>query len=502
MELLAEELEFTVEDYRMTLTTARYETEYDRVLARTAQLLDTEHNRIQCMEQLLLQIENESLRLRLDQKNQELVRVIKAESDTRLQLVDTSKELDRLQGVIQVSSREIDNLHRELASSDGASLQSKTLQVENIRLSKDLSNAQLEVERLNSQNTSYQTLLGEKQALTRQLNTLEVQLENEKRAHERTLAKGSQQMEEISSLSSKLEEIRRELEITRRQKGAGHLNNREIVAQQMTTDDTVEGVRKKAVPLEGRHEEASQDYQGRQEAWGIGKQKSFTGKTSVVPLQKPATRPQSELTIATPGAVQAQEQQKRHTTLPGAISSFSITPFLNRTTGLQDSTMSSDDELDELQTVGQNIQQIDLPGGNEQSQRATTQFLQLKSPVARQIYKTGNQGASKTGQEGKGRNGKKPRLLDSPPTGDVDGHAIFQSRLAGQKPAPSRKRKLGLQRDRSLFEEEEEEDMIALQDTKKPGRKLAGTGQTNVSGNRVFTSLGGFSPLKRDKKRP
>jgi 21S rRNA (uridine2791-2'-O)-methyltransferase len=94
----------------MALATARFEKEYDQVYTCTAQLLDAERDRVQCMEKLLLRIENESLQSQLNRTDQELARAREAEADARFQLDTTIRELDRLQGVTQTSSREAEAL--------------------------------------------------------------------------------------------------------------------------------------------------------------------------------------------------------------------------------------------------------------------------------------------------------------------------------------------------------------------------------------------------------
>jgi 21S rRNA (uridine2791-2'-O)-methyltransferase len=94
----------------MALATARFEREYDQVYMRTAQLLDAERDRVQCMEKLLLRIENESLQSQLNRTDQELARARQAEADAQLQLDTAIRELERLQDVVQTSSREAEAL--------------------------------------------------------------------------------------------------------------------------------------------------------------------------------------------------------------------------------------------------------------------------------------------------------------------------------------------------------------------------------------------------------
>ncbi|KAL3496960.1 hypothetical protein BJX62DRAFT_106 [Aspergillus germanicus] len=478
MELFTQAPELVVEeDYRMALATARFEKEYDQVYMRTAQLLDAERDRVQRMEKLLLRIENESLQSQLNRTDQELARAREAEADARFQLDTTTRELDRLQGVTQTSSREAEALRRELASLNAIALSSQKAQAEKVRLSKEVSSIQSELERLRSQNTSVTALLAEKQALTRQLNALEVQLETEKCAHERTLTKGSQQTEEITNLATKLEEARRELDLARR--------HRQQMGHQSPAVRKPEGASKNP---EGAGDDApfysAQPHNNRSSA----KKTIFSERTTTVPLRGATSRLHSELNVATPGAVRAQKQQKQILTMPGEKSSFSITPFLNRTTGLGDSAMSSDDELNEAQSGGSHQKLPDLSKYSRRRDSSPTASKQPSKPDGE---------SSTTAAAKKPKKAQKLSLLDSPDKARES--SLSLSRSLGQKQAAPKKRKLGVQRDRSLFDDDEEDN--TLQESRMPGRKLVGSGQTNLTGARAFTRPAGFSPLKRDKKR-
>ncbi|KAL2802284.1 FtsJ-like methyltransferase-domain-containing protein [Aspergillus granulosus] len=459
----------------MALATARFEREYDQVYTRTAQLLDAERDRVQRMEKLLLRIENETLQSRLDQTSQDLVLAREAETDVRLQLDGAIRELTRLQGITQTSSREVENLHRELASLNAVASDSQKIQAEKVRLSKEVSSIHSELERLRSQNTSANVLLAEKQALTRQLNALEVELETEKRAHERALAKESQQTEQITTLASKLEETRRELDLARR--------HGQQMANHAPTANKADSISRK---LEGAKGEAT--FSPRNDSRNSAKKKISSERTIMVPLRGSTSRLHSELNIATPGAVRAQKQQKQIPTMPGEKSSFSITPFLNRTTGLENSTMSSDDELNDIQSGGRD----QLPD-HARLDSSPVVSKQPKKSAPKHISKPDKDGPT-TASIGKNpKNTEKPSLLDSPDK--VGGYSIPSSHPMGQKQPQSKKRKLGLQRDRSLFDEDEDDNI--LQDNRRLGRKLAGAGQTNLTGARAFAGPAGVNCIYR-----
>ncbi|KAL4974544.1 hypothetical protein BDW66DRAFT_139770 [Aspergillus desertorum] len=483
MKFLANKAEHALEDdYRMALTTAHLEKDFNKVHAHTVQILYAERARVQRVEQLLLHIENENLQLQLNQAGLELIQAKKAESDTRIELDRAIRELDLLKDVARASSREIDNLRHELASLSAIAADTQELQAENVRLTKEVVSIRSEVEQLRSQNTSANAHLTEKQAITRQLNAIEVQLENEKRAHECALAKQIQQKEEVAALTSKLEVARQELELARRH---GEDNTRHKDSTSPVSSKN-RGTTKNVVALKDRHLESTPVQQ--QEDWGASTTiKVPTERAAESHSQKLTSRLHSGLTIATPGAVRSQAQQKPLSTLPGDKSSFSITPFLNRTTELDNSSTSSDDELNKAINAGKDKHDADT----------TTFSKQLKSPTVKQPNKPEKLAPGKAAVGGDTRNRYKQMKFDSP-NGDGSDQASL-SRAVGQKQAPSKKRKLGLQRDRSLFDEDGNDN--TLEDVRKPGRQPVGAGQTGLAGNRVFSGPVGFSPLKRDRKR-
>jgi hypothetical protein len=101
---------YPVPQCRMALTTAHYEQEYERAVGRTTLALEIERGREIRMEQLLLQFENDSLHLQLEETSEELVRARESESCLRVQFNKTLNEVNRLKNILAASSHEIENL--------------------------------------------------------------------------------------------------------------------------------------------------------------------------------------------------------------------------------------------------------------------------------------------------------------------------------------------------------------------------------------------------------
>lgn len=94
----------------MSVRTMQLEKQYERTIADSARLLDAEKDRVRRMNQLLLQFEGDNLRCQLDQANEQLLRLTETESETRLQLDEAYKEIDRLDKDVQVALTEIQRL--------------------------------------------------------------------------------------------------------------------------------------------------------------------------------------------------------------------------------------------------------------------------------------------------------------------------------------------------------------------------------------------------------
>lgn len=344
---------------------------------------------------------------------------------------------------------------------------------------------------------------------------------NERVIHEHTLARESQQATEIATLNARLEEKSRrfteELQARNRREHEIHQQSLEWTAQRLSLEKRLEILGRKLPSTKDNSQVASDD--------NTRTQGSLNDPESRNPIhraqtnsQQSASRFNAELTIATPGAIHARERKKKASALPGDKSSFSITPFLNRTGGAPDSPISSDgtDELHASETH---------PG------------KEARFPRASAIHSSGHSqphdkqtGASKTaprlaqGQESEpatlsanvksNTNQKSSSKLDI--EGLTDGASALTTHMATHAQSRPKKRKLGAQRDKNLLEGEDEED--ELQGLKKPGRKLipgSTTGRnvgldlgplsvssgSHLARNRGFGGFSDFSPLKRDRRR-
>ncbi|KAJ5355349.1 uncharacterized protein N7496_012561 [Penicillium cataractarum] len=503
------------------LDTVRLEKEYEKAIADSARLLDTERDRVRRMEYLLLQFERDALQAKLDQANDRIHGLTQAESEARLQLDEAFQEIDHLDQSVQASSSEIQRLTEELSTRNNTSTGYSTLQTEKMQLSRELSNTKSKLERLQTQNTSHQATVAEKQAMERQLNSVELQLENEKNSHERARAKSSEQATQITSLSSKIEELQNELVREQRankqrerddqQQNGGWEKERSVL------EGKIETLRKQLRSTKDKLHEAQQDLLQRHIIARGNEVEGAEAGSRRVPLQRPGPSAESHgvgMTIATPGAVRVQEKPKRQSALPGDKSAFSITPFLNRTgPAPRDTPISSDVDEDEVKQARKESRAamrkpsaVDEPNDGNSSpgeQPPPKAKLAAAKPRARAAKPGTSKGAHDSNQPASRPTSKVPLKAPEEPLNDPPPE---------QGQAKTKRRKLGAQRERSLFEDEDEDDILGL---RKPRKLALGGGRQSVLAAPLSTSSGGdilargggfgaaraFSPLKRDRMR-
>lgn len=391
-------------------------------------------------------------------------------------------------------------------------------------MSREISELRSELERLRTQNLSLQVGSTDKHGMERQLNSLEVQLGNERHAHERTRAKGAQQADTITNLSSRIEELQSELakesRVAQQHERERRQQNTEWDTQRTVLEGKIETLRKQLRSTKDKLQGAQDELQHKRNNVRNSEGDVTEPRSRVVPLQRPGPNADyhSGVTIATPGAVRMQDKAKRQSALPGDKSAFSITPFLNRTGIPTDSPLSSeageddmDVTMDESRLPLHKAHAVDEAGGLEATPKdvpgpirsAPAKGAKAK-PKARDVKTTISKPAHEV------RKSSKPVNVQTSPQPSDESRDPFVE----QAQAKPKKRKLGVQRDRSLFDEDEEEDDLA--ESRRPGRKLGpGAGRNSVlatalpaasAGERLPRALGlgasmAFSPLKRDRKR-
>lgn len=377
---------------------------------------------------------------------------------------------------------------------------------EKLSLAKELSDLRSEVDRLRSQNISHQTLLSEKLSLERQLNSLEIQMENERRAFERARLNDSKQMEEEMKVRSQLEKIQTEMakEISERRRLERENRERAIEweGQKKLLEDKLEALRKKLRSTKDRLKEAQNESQKPRIVLTKDKTSETGPRVQSISLSRATSGFDPDMTIATPGAVHVTEKVKRSSTLPGDKSSFSITPYLRRTNAAPDSPAGLTDDEEERyesqQVLNRDIDSHD--NSNVESEAGHT-----KSTIRSTLRHSTDHDEVRT-------------LNEFPGTKSTEAPVGFSKRSEGIEPIiptasvnamstqgrqKQKKRKLlGSQREKTLFDEEDDKPERGRKD------KSLATGQNSAINHpqlfgvssRGFGGTTEFSPLKRDKR--
>ncbi|KAL1962192.1 hypothetical protein VTN77DRAFT_9913 [Rasamsonia byssochlamydoides] len=506
MALLCQDESCPAHEYELSLRTAQLENVFEKTLAQVRQLFDSESTRIVQVDRLLLEADNDSLRMRCQQTDKEISELVEAESNFRQQLLEAHNEISNLKAALRTNSRTIQDLKNELASQNRKLLEYETVLAEKLSLAKELSDLQPELNRLRSQNTSYQTLLAEKLSLERQLNSLEVQIENERRAFERARLNDLKQEEEEMRLRSELEKIQtqmaKEISERRRLERENHERTLEWEGQKKLLEDKLETLRKKLRSTKDRLKEAQNESQKPPIVLTKDRTSEAGSRAQRISLNRATSGFDPDMTIATPGAVQATGKIKRSSALPGDKSSFSITPYLRRTNTAPDSPASSiDGEEGGYETREAPDNDIDSDNNSNVKSEAGHAKPAIASAirdstdhddVGRLNELSGTKSTAAPVRFSGSSEGIEPTIPNAP-----------VNTLSMQGRQKQKKRKLlGSQREKTLFDEEDEKPERGRKDKRlASGQNLAINHSQFFSGSsRGFGGSSEFSPLKRGKR--
>ena len=219
-------------------------------------------------------------------------------------------------------------------------MDSTKLLTEKLTLARELSVLRPELDHLRSEAAIHQSLLAEKLSLQRQLGTVQVELATEKRVTHRALAKEARGQAEDAKPESRLEILRTDLAKERRdrqkiereaQKNPIESNNR-ITALEARLDAFRNKLKTTKEQLKGA-QLSLQTTQASNHGMSSRTSASVNSTMSLMenPRKRAAAQMDDDTILGTPGDLPVAKNSKRVSTLIGEKSTFSITPFLNRT---------------------------------------------------------------------------------------------------------------------------------------------------------------------------
>ncbi|ODH50187.1 hypothetical protein GX48_03743 [Paracoccidioides brasiliensis] len=447
----------------LPIRTSQLETEYEKALWQTELIVGSEQNRILHVYFLLANHDRDFLYSELEETKGHLERAEKIGCEAQEQLSQIQNDVDYLRNSLQSNIQEL-----KATSADSAKLLA-----EKRSMLRELSNLNHEIERLKSQNLSHQSLVSEKLLLQRQLSSLEVELQSEKRALEKVRLKGLKQSEEDNKKSIRLEELTKEIARERRE--------REKIEKDMKAE-AVEWTRQRAV-FENKLTTLRNRLRGSENALRQFKDKSNLDDTPLLEdagtshrendqrRKRSASKYEPDITIDTPRAAAHPQKITRVPTIPGEKSTFSTTPFLNRTSTTAESSDTSKSDADEKpacrlpKRIENDIDMHDPPKSRKSFNPKAAKTTNCRRPTKPQ------EECAKVVSDDDG-------AVDQPGQSQVDSSILTTHRVAGRKRILLPKKP-----ERTLFDDDD-----GFEDSNKERRRVPGG----------FRALGGGSTAGLD----
>ncbi|KAI9724947.1 MAG: hypothetical protein M1812_000223 [Candelaria pacifica] len=180
----------------------------------------------------------------------------------------------------------------------------------------------------------------EREKADKEARNIAIELESEKRATHKALAKEGKDQGRDMQLETQIEDLRKDLTKEKRERQNADKDARRVTAefegQKAVLESKLEAFRSKLRTTKEKLKESQTELQEAQAAAEMAKARSGGNDHGEKPTKNPRKRTAAGLdndaAIGTPGEVVPKKRKgKRASTLPGDKSTFSITPFLNRT---------------------------------------------------------------------------------------------------------------------------------------------------------------------------
>ncbi|OJD17852.1 hypothetical protein AJ78_02093 [Emergomyces pasteurianus Ep9510] len=357
----------------LPISSARLETEYEKTLCQAKLIIGDEQNRILRVHALLAEHDKDDLYSEIEDTKWHLETAEKIGWEAQEQLKQAQNDIDYLRSSLRSNINEL-----QVTAAD-----SSKLLTEKRAMTREISNLKDEIEHLKSQNMSHQVLMSDKLSLERQLRSLEVEFQGEKTALEKARLKAQEQSEVENKISGELVELNKELARERRE--------REKIENEMKTE-ALEWTRHRTVlenklsalrnKLRQSKDNIDSDHLKVLDDAGSTLQEDLRRKRS-------ASKFESDITVTTPGAAAAPLKISRVPTVPGEKSTFSTTPFLNRTSTTAGSSdlAESDSEVDRARKPSRRTREDvehDRPKPRKPSNSKATKTANQKRPAKSQ----------------------------------------------------------------------------------------------------------------------
>ena len=217
-------------------------------------------------------------------------------------------------------------------------MDSTRMLTEKLTIARELSSLKPELDHLRAQASSHQSLLAEKLFLQRQLSTVHVELETEKRSTQRALAKENKLQAEDARLQSQIEILQADLGKERRER-----QRLELETQKLSTnsgnrvtmlESRLDAFRSKLKSTKEQLRESQASLRKAETSASLAASRVSAIQApswALTQRKRPAVQMDAGSMIGTPGDIPAAKRGRKTSALLGEKSTFSITPFLTRT---------------------------------------------------------------------------------------------------------------------------------------------------------------------------
>lgn len=509
------------EDICQALKTSQLERSYERALRQSERVYEQEQSRKLRLQQLLLEHENDALQQHLAEVETHLEDMEDHGENAQARIGQLDADLQCAQNELRTRTREIERLRAEVGAMNTVTHDSTKLLTEKLALAREVATLKPEIEHLRSQYALSQNILAEKLALQRELSTVQVELETERRAVQRTKANTAKSSEADSKLASQLDELRKEVAKERKEAQKNERESRkhatEWESQKTILESKLDAFRNKLRSTKEHLKETQKELEEHQSSKAAQKAELLPSKsTGGNPRKRQTAHFDPDATIGTPGhnGVHAAKRA-RMSALPGDKSTFSITPFLNRTMSILPDTPDAHGQQENTEDAAKPTE-IDneqaSPVRAKQPKPRKAPAASTKSKEIRVLQETNaapkaNGNARKAGTSPP----KKPfglaKVTEEDNNENEEAVDTVSELTKAPKPAVKKKQKILGQR-KSLFDDEDAEETrsraraVGLLGSSRGLGIRGGGGSGSINLGSKGKTLAEFSPLKKDRRAP
>lgn len=513
----------TTTEIAQSMKTAQLELAYERALRQAERIYEEERVRAIRVQLLLLEDENDDLQEQVLQYEDHHNYLEETNEELRDQVSVVESDLQRTQMDLKARLRDLDHLRAEVNALNAASTDATKLLSEKLVLARELNTLKPELEHLKSQTSTQQKLLSEKLALQREVSSLQVELETEKRTVHRIKAQEKSSANDESTIAAEIEELKKELARAKKEAQKTDRENRKKTAEwegeKEHLEEKLEAYKGKLRATKDQLQEAQGEIEKLQAA-KMAQSAEMTkarlnGGVAANPRKRNVARFDPDMTIGTPGNGGPAAKKQRFSVNPGDKSTFSMTPFLNRTLSIlpESPTAEGDEPQKKKQKPTAGKDQVD---GSTDDKSTAPKTKAARSKVEKtSTAKTTGQKKDQTSQPLKETTNakanttiKKPQLeklmeensdLDSDQENDETNENSENVTASTQYTSEPTKKNKVLTKRTNIFDEE---DGASAPKVRNLGGGAVGLGRISLKAkpNGKGKVLADFSPLKKDRR--